>query len=164
MAYVVPGSQDRLVWSFRVASDKLVFGEVPGPGIEAPPAWVDAVVAVARDLGCLRFGREVELSRLVWELGIGTEYTVTIGWKTGSGLGGFARGEGMPMDAAFCAAAVWVADTAQTELAGYEFVQWPCRGRHLLKPRQVDGTPVWVDPRTDHVICAIGELCQGPRW
>ncbi|MFD3430268.1 hypothetical protein [Nocardia fluminea] len=163
MAYVVVGHQDRLVWGFRVAAGKPVFCEVPGPGIEAPPAWVSAVVAVARDLRCLRYGREVELDDLVWELGIGGEYTVTLGWKAVSGIGGFTVGEGISMDATFCEAAIWAADTAQTELAGYEFVQWPSHGRHLLRPRQIDRTPVWVDPRTERVVCAIGELCRGMK-
>ena len=29
-------------------------------------------------------------------------------------------------------AVVWVADTVQTELVGYEFVQWPSEGCHLF--------------------------------
>ncbi|MFC0446994.1 hypothetical protein [Rhodococcus jostii] len=39
------------------------------------------------------------------------------------------------MDAPYPQAAVWVADTTQGELAGYDFVQWPSRGRHMLNPR-----------------------------
>ena len=31
-------------------------------------------------------------------------------------------------------AVVWVADTVQTELVGYEFVQWPSEGCHLFLP------------------------------
>lgn len=69
VAYVVVGNQDRLVWGFRVVADEPVFCEVPGSGIEALRAWVDAVVAVARDLDCLRYGREAELDGLEWELG-----------------------------------------------------------------------------------------------
>ncbi|MFD9547273.1 hypothetical protein ACFWBG_07805 [Nocardia salmonicida] len=164
MAYVVAGKWDRLVWSFRVVADEPVFCEIPGPGIKAPRAWVDAVVAVARDLGCSRYGREVELDGLEWELGIGAEYTVTLGWKATSGIGGFTVGDGMSMDATFCAAAVWAADTAQTELAGYEFVQWPSRGHQLLRPRRIDDTPVWADPRTGNLVCAIGELCRSVKW
>nr|WP_258955554.1 hypothetical protein [Rhodococcus erythropolis] len=47
-----------------------------------------------------------------------------------------------------------------TKLAGYDFVQWPSRGRHLLVPRLRDGEPVWMDPHGDATISRIGELCK----
>ncbi|MFC6011118.1 hypothetical protein [Nocardia lasii] len=159
MPYVIPELEDRLVWAFRVGASGPEYLEVPGTGLDVPQAWMDAVVAVAGDMGCLRFGREVVLDRLVWEFSIGAAYTVAIGWRPGSDLGGFTKGEGVPMGADFGDAAVWVADTVQGELAGYEFVQWPSHGRHLLRPRRVDGIPVWVDPITDQMVCAIRELC-----
>lgn len=158
------GSEDRLLWSFVIADDKPDFYESPGMRFDPPGAWVDAVVAVARDLRCLRYGRDVQPDRLVWDLSVGAEYAVTIGWTGTAGISGFSLCNGVAMDASFGEAAVWVADTAQTELAGYDFVQWPSRGRHLLRPRQVDGTPVWIDPHTDSVISRIGELSTSANW
>ncbi|MFD3704034.1 hypothetical protein ACFWUP_12865 [Nocardia sp. NPDC058658] len=156
---------DRLVWTFRVLANGPEFCEIPGPGIDAPRAWVDAVVAVAHDLRYLRHGREIDPDSLTWEISIGADYDVGIGfsWRSTSGIGGFS-GNGMSMDAAFCDAAVWVADLTQTELAGYEFVQWPSHGHNLLRPRRVDGQPVWADPRTNHAVCAIGELRREVNW
>jgi len=63
------------------------------------------------------------------------------------------------MNTSFAEAAVWVADTAQGELTGYDFVQWPSRGGHLLLPRQVDDAAVWIDPHEDRVVSLIGDLC-----
>ncbi|MET4609864.1 hypothetical protein ABIC28_000834 [Rhodococcus sp. PvR044] len=158
------GSEDRLVWRFAVVVDKPDYCESLGMRLDPPGAWVDAVVAVARDLRCLRYGRDVRPDRLVWELSVGAEYAVTIGWNGTAGISGFGLCHGLSIDASFCEAAVWVADTAQTELAGYDFVQWPSRGRHLLRPRQIDGTPVWLDPHTDSVVTQIGELCTRATW
>ena len=64
------------------------------------------------------------------------------------------------MDAPFNEAAVWVADTVQSDLAGYEFVQWPSQGQHMLLPRTRGDCPVWIDTHTDDTVAAIGELCQ----
>ncbi|MFD3506551.1 hypothetical protein [Nocardia sp. NPDC058666] len=164
MPYDFRWLDDRLVWTFRVLAGGPEFCDIPGPGIDAPRPWVDAVVAVARDLRYLRHGREIDLDRLTWELSIGAEYHVGIGFseRSTSGIGGFSGG--MSMDADFCDAAVWVADLTQTELAGYEFVQWPSRGHNLLRPRGIDGQPVWADPNTDRAVCAIGELRRNVTW
>ncbi|MBF6216152.1 hypothetical protein IU487_34730 [Nocardia puris] len=150
---------DRLVWRFRVTGDEAELCECPGEALDPPQDWVAAVVAVARDLRCWRFGREIDPQRLLWELSVGGEYSMRVGWSTGAGVGGFAVGHGLPLDASRCAAAVWVADVVQAELAGYEFVQWPSRGRHLLSPRQIDDSAVWIDPHTDAVVAQIGDLC-----
>ncbi|MFE1592076.1 hypothetical protein [Nocardia sp. NPDC058705] len=164
MPYDLPWFDDRLVWTFRVLATGPEFRETPGPGIDAPRAWVDAVVAVAHDLRHLRHGREVDPDRLMWEFSIGADYDVGIGfsWRSTSAIGGFSNG--MPMDAAFCDAAVWVADLTQTELAGYDFVQWPSHGHNLLKPRSIDGQPIWAHPHTNHTVCPIGELSRDVKW
>lgn len=152
--------EDRLLWRFAIVDDKPDFYDSPAMRLDPPGAWVDAVVAVARDLRCLRYGRDVQPDRLVWDLSIGATYAVTIGWNGTAGISGFSLCDGLLMDASFCEAAVWVADTAQTELAGYDFVQWPSRGRQLLRPRQVRGTPAWLDPHIDSVISQIGQLAS----
>ena len=64
------------------------------------------------------------------------------------------------MDAPFTEAAVWVANTVQSDLAGYDFVQWPSQGQRMLLPRKRDDGPVWIDPHTDDTVAAVGELCQ----
>ncbi len=79
----------------------------------------------ARDLRCFRYGRDVQPQLLVWELSIGDEYAVMIGWNGTRGISGFSLGDGQSMDASFAQAAAWVADIVQTELAGYDFVEGP---------------------------------------
>jgi hypothetical protein len=56
-------------------------------------------------------------------------------------------------------ASVWMADEVQDELTGYEFMQWPIAGRHLLRPQLVDDQVSWLGPTTDTVIASIGDLC-----
>lgn len=151
-------NQDSLIWGFVMSDSGPEVYE--SPGMEAPEAWVSALEAVARDLRCLRYGREVHPDRLVWQLVIDSDYAVTIGWEKSSGIGGFCRFEAMSMDASFGEAAVWVADTVQTNLAGYEFMQWPSQGHFMLVPCLRDGIPLWVDPHTDGATAAIGRLCE----
>lgn len=129
------------------------------PGVEAPAQWVDAILAVAHDLRYRQFGRTVDVDRLKWELAISNDYAVALGWREPYG---FSVAIGMYMDATFGEAAVWVADTIQTELAGYEFVQWPSTGWQLLKPGLRSGRPVWVDPATTQIVAPIGELLAEP--
>ncbi|MGS2811062.1 hypothetical protein [Nocardia sp. MW-W600-9] len=52
----------------------------------------------------------------------------------------------------------------QTELGGYEFVQWPSRGGRVLRAREIDQAPVWLDPRTARMFAPIGELCSDTSW
>jgi hypothetical protein len=129
---------------------------------DAPPGLVSAFEAVGRDLQYLRYGRDVDLSPLHWTLRIDEHYFVSIGWvavgKIKGGFGGFERGEDMPFDASAAEATVWIADLTQTELAGYEDIQWPSRGWQLLLPRLIDGVAMWVDPHGDVPVAAIGEL------
>ena len=143
-----------------------------GSWLRATGVLAQALAAVAQDLRCLRFGPEVVVDRLIWEFSINSDYNVTIGWQGARNIGGFSHFDAMPMedampmddaismDTAFADAAVWVADIVQTKLAGYDFVQWPSRGRHLLVPRRRDGEPVWMDPHGDVTVGRIGELCK----
>lgn len=149
---------DCLRWRFTVPDAGPDWHE--HPGVEVPESWLRAVLAVARDLRCLRHGRDVRVDRLMRELTVTGDYSVGIGWHTSGGVGGFASSAGLSMDAPWTESAVWVADTVQTELAGYEFVQWPMWGRHPLTPRASETGPVWVDPHTDGVVAAIGDLCS----
>lgn len=130
------------------------------PSFDPPEAWARALAAVALDLRCLRHGRSVNLDRLVWDLSINGDYHVSVGWQRIRGLGGFGIGGGLTVDASYGEAAAWVAEVVQDDLAGYEFVQWPSRGRHLLHPRLHGADPVWVDPHGDVVLCPIGHLCE----
>ncbi|WP_241565845.1 hypothetical protein [Prescottella agglutinans] len=158
-----PWKHDSLTWRIPLADS--VSGVLDGPGFDPPGPWVRALAAVARDFRCLRFGRDVNVDRLEWDFAINGEYYVSIGWQGARGISGFSCGHGLTMDATFGEAAVWVADTVQGELAGYDFVQWPSRGRHLLVPRLHAAEPVWVDPHGDVVIGPIGQLCRHiDRW
>ena len=160
-----PDDAEQLTWRFKVVGDVVEFYDTPGAQLDAPQAWVEAVVVTARDLRCLRYGRAVDPDRLMWELSIGRTYAVTIGWHGTAGISGFGLCQGLSMNTSFAEAAVWVADTAQGELTGYDFVQWPSRGGHLLLPRQVDDAAVWIDPHNDRVVSLIGDLCcHGSPW
>ncbi|WP_278265806.1 hypothetical protein [Nocardia sp. AG03] len=159
------GADDLLMWRFARAATERDIVDRPGGGIDPPAAWVDAITAVATDLRVLRYGRDIDPDRLVWELAVTGADTVMIGWRPAAhGVGGFRVGEGTPVAAAFAVAAVAVADIAQTELGGYEFVQWPSRGGRVLRACEVAGTPLWLDPRTQRVIAPIGALRADAIW
>ncbi|WP_415975035.1 hypothetical protein [Rhodococcus sp. 077-4] len=150
---------DSLIWRFPLYKGA---GQPMGnPEFEPPEAWMCALDAVARDLRCLRVGREVVLDRLTWEFEINSDYFVGIGWESADSIGGFSRCNGMSMDASYPDAAAWVAETVQTDLAGYEFVQWPSRGRYLLSAQAAETGAQWVDPHDGTVVANIGSLC-GP--
>ncbi|MDV7246720.1 MULTISPECIES: hypothetical protein [Rhodococcus] len=59
-----------------------------GPDFHDTPGFEPPIAAVARDLRCLRYGRDVQVNRLVWELAVSDQYAVTLGWR-GPGVGGF---------------------------------------------------------------------------
>ncbi|QDQ99418.1 hypothetical protein FO059_15545 [Tomitella fengzijianii] len=131
-----------------------------GPGFAPPAAWWRALEAVARDLRCLRDGRDVDVDQLDWRLSVHDDYFVSIGWESGRLVGGFGGRTGLTMDASYGEAAVRTAESVQDHLAGYEFVQWPSRGRHLLAPRLHGSLPFWFDPHGDVTVAPIGELCE----
>ncbi|MFI8977466.1 hypothetical protein ACIGO9_31620 [Nocardia asteroides] len=60
-------------------------------------------------------------------------------------------------------AAVAVADMPRPSWVA-EFVQWPCRGGGVLRARDIDGAPVWLDPRTERVVALVGELRADAGW
>lgn len=149
-------NKERWVWRFLMSANDFVLCE--SPGIDAPKAWVSALQAVARDLRCLRTGREVHVDGLVWLFVVNDEYAVTIGWQGSGGLHEFSSFHGLTMDASFDMAAAWVAETVQDDLAGFESVQWPSQGQYMLKPSIHGGLAVWVDPHTSSIVSTIGEL------
>lgn len=152
---------DSLVWRLSMVDDGSGF--VDSPGFDPPAPWAQALAAIGRDLRCLRYGRDADTDRLVWDFAINSDYYVSIGWQGVRGIGGFGIGGGLSMDAAFSEAAAWVAEVVQDNLAGYDFIQWPSQGRHLLVPRLRAGQPVWVDPHGDVTISPIGELCDNAQ-
>ncbi|MFF5037484.1 hypothetical protein [Nocardia salmonicida] len=158
------GTDDLLMWRLGRTGSGIGVIDSPGVGIDPPPVWVDAITAVASDLRVLRHGRDIDPDRLVWELAITGDDTIMIGWGTTGPVGGFRVGEGTPAASSATTAAVAVADIAQTELGGYEFVQWPSRGSRVLRAREVDGAAVWLDPRTARVISLVGELRADASW
>ncbi|MBM7460527.1 hypothetical protein ACIBED_20860 [Rhodococcus coprophilus] len=152
---------DQRTWRFMMVEDEPDFYDTPAGDVDPPAVWVDAIVAVARDLRCFRYGRDVNPDRLIWELSVGHGDAVMVGWNGTAGISGFSLCDGtMRTDASFAQAARWVADTAQTELAGYDFVQWPSQGGQLLSARCMDEVAVWFDRHTDQVVAPIGGLCK----
>ncbi|GAA4821796.1 hypothetical protein [Tomitella cavernea] len=170
MTELGPWGEECFVW--RVSQSGLGSGagsgRVSGPGFAPPVTWWRALEAVVRDLRCLRYGREVDVDQLEWWLSIRDDHFVSIGWESGRGVGGFGGMTGLTgltMDASYGEAAVRTAEAVQDDLAGYEFVQWPSRGRHLLTPGVRAGEPFWVDPHGDVAVAPIGELCKHVgRW
>lgn len=159
------GADDLLLWRLGCTASEFDIIDSPGAGIDPPAVWVDAITAVATDLRVLRYGRGFDADRLVWELAVTGDDTIMIGWGTTAHVGGFrVGGEVTPVASSAAAAAVAVADIAQTELGGYEFVQWPSRGGRVLRAREIDRVPMWLDPRTESVIAPIGELRGDASW
>ncbi len=158
MPRVDPWNEDSLIWRIPVVDSES--GPIEGPDVDPPVPWVKALAAVGRDLRCLRYGRYVDTDKLVWDLSINGDYYVFVGWQSIRGIGGFNTGGGLTMDASFGEAAAWIAEVVQDNLAGYEFVQWPSRGSHLLVPRLRSAEAVWIDPHGDVTICPIGTLCE----
>ncbi|WP_072814666.1 hypothetical protein [Rhodococcus zopfii] len=149
---------ESLVWRIPTVDDGTGF--LDSRGFDPPTPWIQALAAVGRDLRCLRYGRDADTDRLVWDLAINSDYYVSIGWQGTRGISSFGIGEGLTMETPFAEAAAWVAEVVQDNLAGYDFVQWPSRGRHLLLPRLRDGRPVWIDPHGDVIVSPIGQLCK----
>ncbi|MFD6893840.1 hypothetical protein ACFWB0_04720 [Rhodococcus sp. NPDC060086] len=78
------------------------FDDNPTAGVDPPEVWVDAIVAVARDLRCFRYGRDVNPDRLMWELPVGHGDAVMIGWSGTTGISGFSLCDGtIRTDASF---------------------------------------------------------------
>lgn len=152
-------NDDRWLWRFLLSADTFVLCESP-PGVDAPNTWVNALQAVARDVRHLRYGREVHVNGLVWHLIMNDEYAITFGWSGSGGLHDFSSFNGLTMDTSYEIATVWVAETVQDDLAGFESVQWPSKQRHLLAPKIRNGAAVWIDPHTNEAVANIGNLSE----
>jgi hypothetical protein len=132
------------------------------PSDDLPSSWDFATAAVSRDLRYRRHGRPISFDGVAWDLTANTDGSMYIGiarLTDGADVGGFARGAGYAVDTTSGQAAVWLAETIQDELAGYEFVQWPMAGQRLLRPTLRDGQAQW-DASTNTVVAPIGGLCD----
>jgi hypothetical protein len=144
---------DELIWNCAISAS-----DVPP---DLPEEWAAALVAVGHDLRHRRYGRPVVFDNVVWELRLDGEYFMSIGMSTTADhadIGGFSIGQGFTLDTTAAQATLWVAETVQDDLAGYEFVQWPSDGWAMLKPVIRDDVAVWVDHSTDHAVARIGAL------
>jgi hypothetical protein len=103
---------------------------------DLPAQWASAIAAVTHDLGHRRRGRTLDVDHVVWDLAADDDGFMYIGVASPPdgdvALAPFGRGAGFTVDATAAQAAVWIAETVQDELAGYEFVQWPVHGPRLL--------------------------------
>lgn len=70
-------------------------------------------------------------------------------------VGAYARADDFRLNTTEAQAKVLLAGDVHYELTGYEFVQWPSAGQHLLFPRIVDNRASWADPTTEAVIAPI---------
>jgi len=81
-------------------------------------------------------------------------------WTIGAAdVDDFQRCQGYRLDTSPAQATVWLADTVQDHLAGYEFVQWPTTGPRLLVYTLVDDRALWVNPHNRITTAPIGALC-----
>ncbi len=142
-------------WEFPIGDD---------PPSDLPAAWASASRAVTRDLGCRRHGRRISFHNVWWTI-LTDHGFVCVGFALvgDADVSLYRRCNSYRLDTTAAQATVWMADDVQYELAGYEFVQWPIAGQHILIPQIIDDQAAWVDPKTDAVVAPVGELCQGPH-
>jgi hypothetical protein len=141
-------------WRFAIDGD---------PPADLPTTWAIATRAVTRDLDCRRHGRPITFANVLWCFVVSDEW-LALGFETGgeADVGAYRRCLSYRLETSATQALVWLAHDVQYELAGYEFVQWPVAGQHILDPRIVDDRAVWVEPATNTVTAPIGELCAAP--
>lgn len=141
-----------LCWQFSVGNE---------PPDDLPVAWASATRAVAGDLGCRRNGRRIGFDNVMWKIASDNGW-VCVGFALGgdADANAYQRCNSFRLDTTVAQATVWLADDVQSELAGYEFVQWPIAGTRVLVPLIIDNHATWVDPKTDAVIAPIGALCR----
>jgi hypothetical protein len=139
-------------WQFLIGGD---------PPRDLPASWAWAVRAVTSDIGCRRHGRDIEFHHVMWSISA-DQGAVCVGFALdgAADVDAYQRCRGYQLVTSPAQAAVWLADDVQYELAGYEFVQWPITGGHLLLPRLVDDRAVWLHPTTGTVVAPIGALCR----
>lgn len=127
-------------WQFPIGDD---------PPNDLPAAWASASRAVTRDLGCRRDGRPIGFHNVWWTF-LADNGSVRLGFELAgdADVGAYARPSDFRLNTTEAQATVWLAGDVQYELTGYEFVQWPSAGRHLLFPRIVDDRASWwIRPR-----------------
>lgn len=143
---------------WRIASE----GQPPE---DLPSPWATAVAAVSHDLHFRRYGRELDVEFVVWELTANADGSIYIGMIIApepDGLRPFSGGSGFTVDASAAQATVWMAEKTQDELTGYEFVQWPIASQRLLAPTLRNGEAVWMDTSNRTVVAPIGALTSEP--
>lgn len=135
------------------------------PPDDLPAQWASAIAAISHDVRYRRHGRTVSFDHVAWALTADADGSMHIGMATSSNdadLAAFSRGAGFTVDTNSAQATVWIAETIQDELAGYEFVQWPMDGQRLLTPALRNGQALWMDSSTDTAVAPIGSLDSEP--
>jgi hypothetical protein len=142
-------------WRFAIGDD---------PPADLPAAWAAAARAVTRDLGCRRYGRPITFTNVAWRFVVSDE-AIAVGLDAPSTahVSAYRRCLGYLLETSAPQALVWLAGDVQYKLAGYEWVQWPIAGQHMLDPRLIDDHAVWVETNTNTVAASIGELCSIPH-
>lgn len=138
-------------WRFVIGDD---------PPADLPDTWGAAVRAVTRDLACRRHGRLITFTNVGWSFLV-SDQAIVVGFDgpSDADVGAYQRCLGYLLETSAAQALVWLAGDVQYKLAGFEWVQWPIAGQHMLDPRLVDDHAVWVEPSTNKVAAPIGELC-----
>lgn len=145
---------DTINWEFAL-TDR----DVPG---DLPEQWATAIRAVTHDLHYLRLGASIVLDDVVWQLELNSSYWFSIGLRGAAGspaetMVSFVVGRGYALDSSPAQCTVWVAETVQDNLAGYNFIQWPCSGGPLFTPTIIGTTATWVLPHSS-IRIPIGSL------
>ncbi|OBB08194.1 hypothetical protein A5668_13300 [Mycolicibacterium fortuitum] len=147
-----------MLWD--VPDRRLSFAVGANPPADLPDAWAAAARAVTRDLQCRRHGRPISFGNVGWRFVVADEW-VAVGFDSpdDANVGTYESCMGYLWKTSAAQALVWLADDVQDHLAGYEFVQWPIAGQHMLRAELVDDDAVWLDTGTNAVVARIGELC-----
>lgn len=140
-----------LVWRIPVA-------DLPDVPSDLPIQWADAVRLVSHDLLAPRRHLQSTFADLIWDIELTSAHTVSIGWHSRSGIiSSFLVSKGFALDCSTPQCAVWVAETAQDQLAGYEYLLWPSGDAGVYTPQLTDNSAVWTTFEGDVISC-IGEL------
>lgn len=134
-----------------------------------PENFVDACLAVGRDLQCRWHGPDTYTQNCVWRVSLLDTSFCHVALEAGTRprhksagtttLRGFEFG-GPHIEQTALDLTVWIAGEVQDQLCGgFPFVQWPMEGERLLAPDERDGRAVWVDPKSQLVVARIGQLC-----
>jgi hypothetical protein len=148
-------------WETPDQSWQFMIGDDP-PG-DLPAEWAAASQAVTRDLNCRRYGRPVTLRNVMWRF-LAADGFVCVGFALAgdADVGAYERCKSYRLHTTTAQATVWMADDIQEELAGYEYVQWPIAGNHILSAEIVGNRASWINPTNDTTVSLIGKLCEMP--